>query len=187
MAPAGGPTLDAKLARRAAAGDRDAFVEIVRRHQGAAVRLARVLGPGDDAEDVAQEAFMKAYRSLGRYDPQRPLRPWLLAIVTNEARSRSRRVRRSATLLERVASQRVLGGHASSAEELALARIGPERLTAALARLNTGERETVVLRYVLDHSEEEVAEILGCALGTIKSRSARGLARMRSELGEERR
>jgi DNA-directed RNA polymerase specialized sigma24 family protein len=67
--PAAGSTDDAELARRALVGDADAFVQIVRRHQAAAIRLARVLGPPDDAEDAAQEAFMKAHRALADTTP----------------------------------------------------------------------------------------------------------------------
>lgn len=182
--PVAGSTDDAALARRAAAGDHDAFVEIVRRHQASAIRLARALGPANNAEDATQEAFMKAHRALSRYDPARPLRPWLLAIVANEARSGGRRARRTISLLERVAAREAPQGTATSPEELALARIGPGRLATALAGLNQHEREVVVLRHVLDHSEEETATILGCARGTVKSRCSRGLARLRAELGE---
>lgn len=185
MPPAAGSTDDGELARRAVLGDADAFVQIVRRHQAAAIRLARVLGPPDDAEDAAQEAFMKAHRALARYDATRPLGPWLLAIVANEARDRGRRAARRGLLMERVAAVSGPERAASSPEELALARIGPERLVDALAGLRRRERETILLRYVLDHSEEETAVILGCAPGTVKSRSARGLARLRAALGED--
>jgi len=184
VAPAGGSIDDAELARRAVAGDRDAFVDIVRRHQAAAIRLASALGPVDDAEDAAQEAFMKAHRALARYDRSRPLRPWLLAIVANEARSRGRRARRATSLIERVAEREPPPSRVSSPEELALARVGSGRLMEAFAGLNRHERETLALRYVLDHSEEETAVILGCARGTVKSRAARGLARLRDQLGE---
>jgi len=127
---------------------------------------------------------MKAHRALARYDPSRPLGPWLLTIVANEARSRGRRARRATSLIERIAAREPPPSSASSPEELALARIGPGRLVDALAGLNRHERETVVLRYVLDHSEEETAAILGCAHGTVKSRAARGLARLRAQLEE---
>jgi RNA polymerase sigma-70 factor (ECF subfamily) len=174
---------DADLAQRAVTGDADAFVELVRRHQAAAVRLARVLGPPDDAEDAVQEAFMKAHRALDTFDPARPFGPWLLAIVANQARDRGRGARRRSALLQRAVALQPRGS-AHSAEELALQRIGPERLVAALAALGRDERETILLRYVLDHSEEQTAAILGVARGTVKSRSARGLARLRATLGE---
>jgi len=183
--PAAGSTDDGELVRRALAGDGEAFVQIVRRHQAAAIRVARVFGPPDDAEDTVQEAFMKAHGALPRYDAARPLRPWLLAIVANEARDRARRGARRTRLMERLVAHRGPEGAASSPEELALARIGPERLVDALAGLRRRERETILLRYVLDHSEEETAAILGCAPGTVKSRSARGLARLREALGED--
>ncbi len=167
------------------AGEGDAFVQIVRRHQAAAIRVARVFGSPDDAQDTVQEAFMKAHGALARYDATRTFRPWLLAIVANEARDRARRSARRQRLLQRLAAHSEPERSALSPEELALARIGPERLVGALAGLRRRERETIVLRYVLDHSEEETAVILGCAPGTVKSRSARGLARLREALRED--
>jgi RNA polymerase sigma-70 factor (ECF subfamily) len=80
---------EAKLAERARSGDTAAYERLVRMHQAVAFRAAYlVTGDGPDAEDAMQEAFIKAYRALGRFRPGAPFRPWLLAIVTNEARNR---------------------------------------------------------------------------------------------------
>ena len=184
MAREAGDADDAELVRRARRADPDAFVAIVHRHQGAAIRLARALGPAADAEDAVQEAFVKAHQSLRRFDTARPLRPWLLAIVANEARSGGRRSRRASGLTDRVAALDPPASQAASAEQVALDRIAAGPLIAALDGLGRRERETLVLRFVLDHSEAETAQILGCAQGTVKSRSARGLARLRSQLQE---
>ena len=186
MSRAGRAVDDAQLARRAADGDREAFVAIVRRHQASAIRLARLLGSAADAEDVVQEAFVKAHRALPRFDSSRPLRPWLLAIVANEARSGRRRAWRTSRLAERVAALEPPARDTGSPEEAALARLGPGALADAIEQLGRHQRETIVLRYVLDHSEDETAAILGCARGTVKSRAARGLARLRTELEEVR-
>ena len=82
---------DAKLAERAREGDTAAYERLVRLHQAGAFRAAYlVTGDASEAEDAAQEAFVKAYRALGRFRPGAPFRPWLLAIVSNEARNRRR-------------------------------------------------------------------------------------------------
>ena len=93
---------DVELIAAAAVGDTDAFGLLVARHQRAARRLAIALVGASDADDVAQEAFVRAYRSLARFRPDAPFRPWLLRIVANQAsnhrRGAIRRARRSAFL-----------------------------------------------------------------------------------------
>ena len=90
---------DAKLAERAREGDTAAYERLVRMHQAVAFRAAYlVTGDASEAEDAAQEAFVKAYRALGRFRPDAPFRPWLLAIVSNEARNRRRASGRRANL-----------------------------------------------------------------------------------------
>ena len=85
------PPQDEELVARAKRGERDAYEEIVRRHQQIAFRTAWVItGSAADAEEAAQDAFVKAYRALGRFREGAPLRPWLLTIVANEARNRVR-------------------------------------------------------------------------------------------------
>ncbi|CAA9490528.1 MAG: RNA polymerase sigma factor RpoE, partial [uncultured Solirubrobacteraceae bacterium] len=82
---------DAELIVRARSGDRDAYGMLVQRHQRIAFRTAyAVCGDAADAEDAAQDAFVKAYRALGRFRDGSPWRPWLLTIVANEARNRRR-------------------------------------------------------------------------------------------------
>ena len=149
-------------------------------HQGVALRVAALAGPSADAEDAVQEAFVKAYRSLRRFDEGRPFRPWLLAIVANEARSRGRSAQRAASLADRAAAFGVAAGESESAEESALARIGAGPLTAALGALRPDEQEVLVCRFVLDLGEEETAAALGVRRGTVKSRTSRALARLRT-------
>jgi RNA polymerase sigma-70 factor (ECF subfamily) len=178
------PLDDVALAERARSGDQDAYAALVRRHQAVALRLATLLGPAQDAEDACQEAFVKAFSALGRYDQSRPFRPWLLAIVANEARTRGRRSARAARLLERAAAMGPLPGSQPSAEEQVLARVGSGRLVAAFQGLRPDEQTTLALRFLLDLSERESASILGCRVGTVKSRTSRALRRLRAALEE---
>ena len=175
---------DTLLVRRARGGDRDAYASLVRRYQGIALRVASLAGPSADAEDAVQEAFVKAYRSLPKFDQARPFRPWLRAIVANEARSRGRSAQRATALVDRAAAFGAATGETESAEESALSRIGSGPLTAALAALRPDEQEVLVCRFVLDLGEDETASVLGVRRGTVKSRTSRALARLRVALPE---
>ena len=176
---------DPTLVRRARGGDHHAYAELVRRYQAIALRVAALAGPPADAEDAVQEAFVKAHRALRRYDERRPFRPWLLAIVGNEARSRGRSAQRFSALVDRAASLQAAEAAGASAEESALQRIGAGPLAAAVAALRPDEQELITYRFVLDLSEEETAAALGVRRGTVKSRTSRALARLRAVLGEE--
>ena len=182
----GRPLEDEELAERAKARDLDAYEEIVRRYQGLLVRAAYlVMGSLDEAEDAAQEAFVKAYRAIGRFRRGAPLRPWLLRIVTNEARNRRRSAGRRSGLQIRVAEARRLSGDAApSPETAAVERERHDRLLAAVNGLGEGERLAVAYRYFLGLDEEETAKALGVARGTVKSRCSRALGRLRSELAD---
>lgn len=186
----GRPLDDSELVRRARAGDERAYEELVRRHQDVAFRVAvLVAGNAADAQDAAQEALVKAYYALDRFRLDAPFRPWLLRIVANEARNRRRSAGRRAQLELAVSAQRSSGGAAPSPEEAALARERQTALLAALNRLREADREVVAHRYLLELSEAETAAVLGCRVGTVKSRLSRALARLRAELpaamGEE--
>lgn len=182
----GRPLEDEELVERAKARDLDAYEEIVRRYQGLLVRAAYlVTGSTDEAEDAAQEAFVKAYRAIGRFRRGAPLRPWLLRIVTNEARNRRRSSSRRSGLQIRVAEDRRLSGDAApSPETAAVERERNDRLLAAVNGLGEGERLAVAYRFFLGLDEEETAKALGVARGTVKSRCSRALGRLRSELAD---
>jgi RNA polymerase sigma-70 factor (ECF subfamily) len=186
----GRPLDECELIERAIKGDVAAYTELVRIHQHAALRVAMlVVGDPTEAEDVAQEAFVKAHRNLGRFSADRPFRPWLLAIVRNEARNRRRRTARQARLSLRVANDPVSGGAAPSPEAVLLADERRRTLLDAVDRLPDRYRMVVGCRFLLELSEAETAEVLGVPTGTVKSRTARGLDRLRDllpadELGE---
>ena len=169
-----------ELARR---GDFRAWETIVRRYQGIAFRTAYVLsGNAADAEEAAQDGFVKAYRALGRFRRGAPLRPWLLRIVANEARNRRRSAGRRKRLALRAAVEDRPGDAVPSPEAALLAREARERLLAAVERLSDDHRDVVACRYFLQLSEEETAAALGVRRGTVKSRLARALERLREEL-----
>jgi RNA polymerase sigma factor (sigma-70 family) len=154
----------------------------VRRHQGIAVRTAYVVGGAADAEDVAQAAFLKAYLALARFRQGAPFRPWLLRIVVNEAKNRRRWAARHPELELTEAHDRPTSA-VPSPEDEAEAADRRRRLLAAVNGLRRGDREVIAYRYFLDLSEAEMAEVMEVAPGTVKSRLARALARLREVLG----
>jgi RNA polymerase sigma factor (sigma-70 family) len=175
-------TEEAELVERARRGDVPAYSELVRRHQQLAFRTAyAVCGNAADAEDAAQEAFVKAHRALDRFRSGAPLRPWLLRIVANEARNRRRSAGRREHLAVR-AAPRVPAAADVGPETAVLLADERARLAEALDRLEAPQREVVLLRHVLELSEAECAAVLGCRPGTVKSRLSRGLARLRADL-----
>lgn len=182
----GRPLDDETLAARAKDRDLDAYEEIVRRYQRLLVRAAYlVTGSSDEAEDAAQEAFVKAYRAIGRFRRGAPLRPWLLRIVTNEARNRRRSSARRTGLQIRVAEDRRLSGDAAPSPETAAVEMERrDRLIEAVNGLGEGERLAVSYRYFLGLDEAETAKALGVARGTVKSRCSRALGRLRTELAD---
>ena len=139
-------------------------------------------GSESEAEDVTQEAFVKAFKALPRFREGAPLRPWLMQIVANEARNRRRSRGRRERLAVRVAAQ--AGGDPGSPEDLALGALSASELRAALARLDDRDRTVIAFRYFAGLSEVEAAAALGVPAGTVKSRLSRALERLRTELGE---
>jgi RNA polymerase sigma-70 factor (ECF subfamily) len=182
----GRPLDETELAARARGGDRTAFEELVRMHQGIAFRTAYlVTGSAEDAEDATTSGFLKAYEALGRFRRGKPFRPWLLAIVVNDARNRRRSSARSRRLELRVAEERRPGDAAPSPEAAVVEEERRQTLLDAVAGLPEEQRLTVVCRYFLDLGEAETAGVLGVRRGTVKSRLSRGLARLREELADD--
>ena len=181
------PPTEDELVERARRGDGAAFALLVHDHQEIAFRTAYLISRNAaDAEDAAQEGFVKAFRALGRFRRGAPLRPWLLQIVANEARNRRRSSgRRDALALRAAAAEAPSGGAAPSPEGAVVAAERRESLVAALGRLRDDDREVLGCRYLLELSEEETGAALGLRRGTVKSRTARALERLRAELGEE--
>ena len=175
---AGGGRPDAVLASCAAKGDERAFAELVRRHKEPLYRLLRrYTGDAEEAYEAAHEAFIAAWASIGRYDPQRPFLAWLRTIAINKARDRGRRM----------AFRRLLFGTASLEESGALAQ--PDRavladeavmdrqdlamLDRAIARLPAPLKEALLLTAFDGWSQQEAGEILGVSAKTIETRAYR--------------
>jgi len=137
-----------------------------------------------DAEDAAQEAFVKAYYALGRFRVGEPFRPWVLRIVGNEARNRLRAAGRRERMALRLAQDRHSDDAAPSPESAAIRRDALEALASALAALPERDRLVVSYRYLLELSEAETAAALGVRPGTVKSRLSRALARLRRSMPE---
>ena len=155
----------------------------MRTHQGLAFRTAYLLSRNaSDAEEAAQDAFVKVYRALGRFRRGADLRPWLLRIVANEARNRRRSAARRERLALRAAAEDRPGDAVPSPEAAVLTRESRELLLAAVERLSDDHRDAVVCRYFLELSEAETAAALGVRRGTVKSRLARALERLREEV-----
>ena len=175
------PPGEETLVERARRGDLAAFEALVLAYQSLAFRTAFVIaGDAADAEEAAQDAFVKAHRALGRFRRGEPFRPWLLTIVANEARNRRRTRGRRAGLALRAAAEPQ--ATAEDPEEAALATERRERLLAAVERLRDDDRDILACRYFLELSEDETAAALGIARGTVKSRAHRALARLQEEL-----
>jgi RNA polymerase sigma-70 factor (ECF subfamily) len=150
----------------------------VRDHQEVAFRAAYlVTGSAAEAEDATQEGFVKAWQALPRFREGAPFRPWLLAIVVNEARNRRRHAGRQAAL-----ALRAVDPGPAPTDEAAAERAEHERLLRIVGGMREEDRLVIGYRYFLDLSEEETAEALGIARGTVKSRLSRALARLREQM-----
>ena len=164
------------LARR---GDGDAYASLVRAHSDIAFRTAMLITQdAAEAEEAAQDAFVKAWRALAKFRAGEPWRPWLLTIVANEARNR----RRSAGRRQALALRIVPPAETGSAEAAVLATETRTALLGALARLRDDDRVVLGCRYLLELSEAETAAALGVKPGTVKSRTSRALERLRGEV-----
>jgi RNA polymerase sigma factor (sigma-70 family) len=178
------PDSEAALVERARGGDAVAYGSLVRAHQDIAFRVACLAGGSSaEAEEAAQEGFVKAWRALPRFRAGAPFRPWLLAIVANEARNRRRAAGRRAGLALRAAELAERDAGPPSPEAQLLTAVRRDALLAALSELDERDRSVLTCRYLLELSEEETAAALGCRRGTVKSRTSRALARLREQVG----
>jgi RNA polymerase sigma-70 factor (ECF subfamily) len=163
--------------RRACQGDEAAWLVLVRTYQTSIFRLAYLLlGDADEAEDVAQDVLIRAYRGLDHFERTRRLRPWLLQITRNLARNRRRAARR---YLAAVTRWWQAAGAAPVVPAPAV-QSDADLLWQAVRRLAQADQEVIYLRYFLELSVGETAAALGIAEGTVKSRLSRALGRLRT-------
>ncbi len=163
---------DALWVQRTLAGDPQAFGELVRRYERDVFNLAyRMLNERGEAEDAAQEAFMRAYVNLDRYDPERPFKTWLLSITSNHCIDRLRRRRLTwLSLEEPLPPHPALTSDTPGPEEALLTSERNLLVQEMLADLSPEYRLAVILRYWYDLSYAEIAEMLGTTESAIKSR-----------------
>lgn len=181
MQAAPAETADQVLITRAGEGDARAYEELVERHQATAFRVAWLITRSTpDAEEAAQDGFLKAHAALGRFRAGAPFRPWLLKIVANEARNRRVAASRRERLALRATEQPAEGAPAAEAE--AIASSERAMLLGAIARLDRRDQLVIGARFLLELSEAETAAALGVRRGTVKSRTSRALARLRKEV-----
>lgn len=185
---------DAALVARAAQGDPAAFDALFRRYYERAVNLARQMGDGRDAEDIAQAAFVRAYGSIGSLRDGQAFAKWMCRIVVNLVRDRAKSARRKPWLFLREVVQRQKG--TDTEDHRCLIDPAPEpgavvtramrdnAVRQAIAALPADFREVVVLHHLHEMDVADVARTLGIAEGTVKSRLGRARARLRSALGQ---
>ena len=175
---------ESTLVRRAANGDATAWEPLVLAHQEAVFRLCYLLlGDPDDAEDVAQETFLRAWNHLTRFDPARPLRPWLLSIASNLTSNRRRSAGRYVSALMR--AFRNEPAPSATIEEKSAQHMEASDLWKAVQHLNVPDQQVVYLRYFLELSVAETAQALDVPEGTVKSRLSRALERLRGIIQQD--
>jgi len=169
---------DEELVRQVLAGDRERFADLVRRYQAKLVNyLYRLVRNSDDAQDLAQEVFVRVYQALDRFDPQYRFSTWLFRVGQNAAIDQIRRRRFRMVPIGRSGDEREEGGR-----ELELAAEGPSALDGMEAAERDREvrraidglpweyRELIVLRHYGELAYDEIAQVKGMPLGTVKNK-----------------
>ena len=170
------PRQERACIRAAQAGSEEALEQLFRRHWNRAHRAAYlVVHDAAAAEDIAQEAFLAALRSLHRFDRRRPFAPWLHRIVVNRAIDWSR----SRSLRGEVGVEPELVSAAAAGYEVEAPHRYSDEVVEALASLSPEHRAVVVLRYLLEYTPGEIAGMLELPRGTVNSRLRRALDRLR--------
>ncbi|HUG14494.1 MAG TPA: RNA polymerase sigma factor [Thermomicrobiales bacterium] len=176
---------DSALVERAQSGDTSAYHCLMTLYQDLAFRAAYLIThDAAEAEDAAQEGFVKAFYALDRFRPGSPFRPWLLRIVTNEALNRRRAAGRRSGLIERVTRERLFPRWQPSPESAIVAEETRSTLLGELRVLSEMDRAVLSYRYLLDMPVDEIASILDCPQRTVRSRIARAMKRLEARLSQ---
>ena len=177
--PDAGPAADRILVDAARAGSHIAFETLVDRYRAPVVRLAyRLTHDADEAKDIAQDSFLRAYRRLGDFHPDRPFARWLYVIARNASLDAIRRRRRAATLVTNEGNVVLEPGP----EEIALRNDEALRVHAALEALPPNYRDVLELYYLTGLRYREIAVELEIPIGTVKTYISRAKRRLREEL-----
>jgi RNA polymerase sigma-70 factor (ECF subfamily) len=189
--------LDRVLVDRFKSGDESAFNEMVARHRDRIYGLVhQLLRNHQDAEEVTQDAFIRAHRGLANFRGDAAFSTWLYQIATNLARNRywywwRRKRDRSVSFDAPVGEDTdmtladVIPAEVDSPDEVTVNGELVDRIAKGMERLSAGHREILVLRNVKNLSYEEIGTILGISVGTVKSRIARARESLRSQLGDD--
>jgi RNA polymerase sigma-70 factor (ECF subfamily) len=168
---------DSSLIEQATSGSPDAVAQLYERYWPLAWQWAYlVTGSRTRADDLAQDAVVKAFDALDRFDPQRPFGPWLKRILVNKAIDDSRRDRRMHLGDEWLSELKAVSSDVFTASD---------EVVAAVRRLSAARREVIVLHYWLDLAVDEIAALLGLPFGTVASRLSRALRDLRVALEVE--
>jgi len=162
-----------QLVSRCRAGDLDAFAQVYERYERQVFRYAyHLLGHRDDADDIKQETFLKAYQAIGSFRSEASLQTWLLKICGNLCRDRIKSWDRRKVIYDSTLREESLGQHAIGEDPLEIVerRQMTETIFKALRGLPPAQRELIVLHEVEDLSYEEIANILGCTRTSVKLR-----------------
>ena len=172
-----------ELVRRARAGNRAALGELLDAHAAQAYRVAlHILGNKADAEDATQNAFVKAFTQLGRFEERSSFATWLLRIVTRESLNLQRSQRTRLAFWKRQAQP---SEGQETVESVVEIRAEHRDLWSAVTRLKTNDRVVLTLSYFLDMTEAEAAETLGIKRGAVKKRKHTALRRLRAVVERE--
>jgi RNA polymerase sigma-70 factor, ECF subfamily len=178
--------LDVQLVERYRIGDRAAFDEVYARYEAMVFNLAlRLSGSAEEAADLTQEIFLRVYRHLASFRGQSALKTWLFRIALNHCRERLGRFRPTVQPVDDEEGGVVLTDPGRDPEELAAAAEEGRIVTRALGRLHPIFREAVILRDLEGMSYQEIAEVMGVRVGTVRSRIARGREQLRMCLGRD--
>lgn len=177
---------DQVLIDRARAGDEGAFRDLVERHEPRiAATVIGMLGPGDEAEDVGQETFIRLYRSLDRFRGESSLGTYLTRIAINlSLTALKKRKRRISRFVSQDETERDLPEASWDPRGELERKDDVRRVREAVARLGPDHRTVVVLRMIDGYSTREAAEILGIPVGTVMSRLARAMERLEKDMKE---
>lgn len=174
--------LDEDLARLAQQGDQDAFAELVRRYERQIFSMAyRLAGDYDEAADMAQEAFLRIYRILDRYDPQKKFFSWMYRVAQNSCLNALAKRPANVIPVER-AEEYMADVPAAEPEQNYLNREMREHIDQAIAQLPDNYRDVVYLRYVEDLSYQQIAENLNLPVSTVETRLFRGKKQLQKNL-----
>lgn len=177
--------LDEDLARRAQQGDQDAFAELVRRYEKQIFSLAyRLCGDYDEAADLAQEAFLRIYQMLGRFDPEKKFFSWMYRVAHNSCINALSKRPANVTPVERAEEymSEDTSGTAAGPEQNYLNQEIRSQIDVAIASLPDNYRDVIYLRYIEDLSYQQIANVLKLPVSTVETRLFRGKKQLQKKL-----